>query len=47
MKNKKKMIKNIFSLQNKTILITGASGLLGVFAENLAQEGANLALITL
>lgn len=40
--------KNIFSLSNKTIVLTGAAGFLGrYFASCLAEFGANLALIDL
>mgnify|MGYP003973041393 FL=1 len=38
--------KNIFSVKNKNIVITGSSGLLGnYYATILAEQGANLALI--
>lgn len=37
---------NQFSLKNKTVVITGANGILGrFFCEGLAEYGANLALI--
>ena len=38
-------IQNIFDLSNKTIIITGASGLLGSqYADGLSQYGANIVL---
>ena len=38
-------IKKIFDFSNKTIIVTGASGLLGTqFSDALSQTGANLVL---
>jgi NAD(P)-dependent dehydrogenase (short-subunit alcohol dehydrogenase family) len=40
------MTERLFSLAGKTVLLTGAAGILGnCFAEGLAQAGANIALV--
>ena len=40
------MIDRLFSLQGKTVLITGAAGILGgTFAEAFAEAGAQVALV--
>ena len=39
-------INNLFSLKGKTVIITGAAGLLGKnYAQALSEAGANLALL--